>query len=702
MPYAVAVDIGGTFTDLVAYNHEIRKVVYAKSPTTYENLVEGILDCFKKARIKPAEANLVNHGTTLVINSLIQRRGAKTALVTTAGFRDLLEIARANRPDPFDLYYQRDEALIPREARLEVRERMSSEGHVVEPLGVAPLEKLAGELKRVGVQAVAVFFLNSYVNPAHEEEAAEVLKRLLPGVYVTFSAELTREWYEYERCATVAANGYVGPLVNTYIRRLENDLSSLGFRGSLFMMGSNGGLLSVERTCRQPIALVESGPIGGCIGASAYAEAFGFKNVVSFDMGGTTAKCALVENGRFSVDSLYYVNGYVRGFPIRAPVIDIVEIGSGGGSIAWLDSQKRLHVGPRSAGSIPGPVSYARGGSDPTITDANLVLGRLNPERFLGGELRLDAAAAERSIAERIAEPLGCAGRDGTIRMAEGIVSIATVIMAGAIRRISVERGLDPRDFVLFSYGGAGPLHACALARELSIPAVVVPPEPGNFSALGMLLADARIDGSKTFVELLDEKSAAAIRRLFEGMETEAAAALAREFGASEVFFERYAEMRYFGQRHNIKVPVSGMNDAVSIRRAFESDYRRRYGHADDKGAAEFQALHLSAFVHLKRPEITRLPRPAAKAQPAYGRPVYFGAAHAVEAQVFDRESLASGFSAPGPAVIEEYGSTTIIWPGDRFEIGALREIRIACGTIETRMEPTLPAGVKSGESLRN
>jgi N-methylhydantoinase A len=680
--YAVAVDIGGTFTDLVAYDHESRKVVYAKSSTTYGNLVEGILDCFKKALIKPAQAKLVNHGTTLVINSLIQRRGAKTALITTAGFRDLLEIARANRPDPFDLYYQRDEALIPRELRVEVRERIDSKGTVVEPLDAAALENLAGELKTLGVQAISVFFLNSYVNAAHEERAAETLRRLLPGVYVTFSTELTREWYEYERCATVAVNGYVGPLVNTYIRRLEDDLSGQGFKGSLFMMGSNGGLLSVERTCRQPIALVESGPIGGCIGASAYAEALGFENLVSFDMGGTTAKSALIENGRFSVDSLYCVNGYVRGFPIRAPVVDIVEVGSGGGSIAWLDSQKRLHVGPQSAGSEPGPACYRRGGSDPTITDANLVLGRLNPDRFLGGELKLDAAAAERSITDRIAEPLGYGGRDGMIQMADGMVAIATVTMAGAIRRISVERGLDPRDFVLFSYGGAGPLHACALARELSIAMVVVPPEPGNFSALGMLLADARIDASKTFTGPLDEKSAGASRRLFEAMEAEAAAALAREFGASEVFFERRAEMRYVGQRHNIKVPVSGMNDAVSIRRAFEGDYRRRYGHADLKGAAEFQALHLSAFARLQRPEIARLPRPV-KAQPVFARPVHFGAAPgAVETRIFDRESLEPGFAAPGPAVIEEYGSTTIVWPGDRFEIGALGEIRIECNAI--------------------
>src|SRR5919108_4297192 len=609
MSYAVAVDIGGTFTDLVAYDHATHKVIYTKSPTTYDNLVEGILDCFRKAKVQPAEASLVNHGTTLVINSLIQRTGAKAALVTSKGFRDILEIARGNRPDPFDLHYQRDEPLIPRELRLEVRERTGSKGEVVTPLDMAALEKLAHEIATLGVESVAIFFMNSYVNPAHEEAAAERLKELLPGVYVTFSTDLTREWYEYERCSTVAANAYVGPLVSTYIRQLDTDLRERGFHGSLFMMGSNGGLLTAERSCRQPVGLVESGPIGGCIGASAYAEALGFKNVVAFDMGGTTAKFGLVENGCFTVNSVYYANGYIRGFPIKSSVIDIVEVGSGGGSIAWLDSQKRLHVGPQSAGSTPGPVCYGRGGIEPTVTDANLVLQRLNARHFLGGEMELSLDGAQRAIQQRIAEPFGYRGHHGMVEMADGIVSIAIVTMAGAIRRISVLHGLDPRDFVLFSYGGGGPLHACALAHELSVRTVVIPPEPGNFSASGMLLADARIDASETFANLLSENSVSRMSDSFGAMEKRSVEALQSEFGTAEVFFERHAEMRYRGQRHNIKVPVCGLKDVAAIRKAFERDYRRRYGHADAKTPAEFQALHLSAFVRLKRPDIAHLPR---------------------------------------------------------------------------------------------
>jgi N-methylhydantoinase A len=680
MSYAIAVDIGGTFTDLVAFDHETQNVIYSKSPTTYDNLVDGILDCFKKAAIHPAQASLVNHGTTLVINSLIQRKGAKTALVTSKGFRDILEIARGNRPDPFDLHYQRDEPLIPRELRFEVPERMGSKGEVVTPLDLPALQKLAVEIRKLGAESVAIFFMNSYINPEHEESAAKLLKELLPDTYVTFSTDLTREWYEYERCSTVAANAYIGPQVSTYVRRLDSDLTKQGFPGSLFMMGSNGGLLSAERTCRQPIGLVESGPIGGCIGAGAYADKLGFRNIVAFDMGGTTAKCALVENGRFTVNSVYYANGYVKGFPIKSAVIDIVEVGSGGGSIAWLDSQTRLHVGPQSAGSTPGPVCYGRGGLEPTVTDANLVLGRLNPGNFLGGEMKLDVAAAQRAVAERIATPLGYSGEDGMIQMADGLISIAIVVMAGAIRKISVEHGLDPRDFVLFSYGGGGPLHSCALAHELSIPTVVIPPEPGNFSASGMLLADARIDTSKTFVGVLDENTVPVITKIFASMEKETAAALAAEFGTGDVFFEHQAEMRYRGQRHNIKVPVSGLKDREQIRIAFERDYKRRYGHADAKAPAEFQALHLSAFARLKQPEIARLPRASAKTRALPSRRVYFGnAGDWVDAQIFYRDALETGFSAPGPAVIEEYGSTTLVWPGDRFEIGELHEIKIYC-----------------------
>jgi N-methylhydantoinase A len=445
-------------------------------------------------------------------------------------------------------------------------------------------------------------------------------------------------------------------------------------------MGSNGGVLSAERACRQPIALVESGPIGGCIGAAAYAKRLGFDNVISFDMGGTTAKCALVEDGRFSIDSIYYAAGYVQGFPIKSSVLDVIEVGSGGGSIAWLDPQNRLHVGPQSAGSTPGPVCYGNGGTEPTITDANLLLGRLDPQRFLGGEMALDVKASGEAVANAIAGPLGYQGEQGVVEMADGILSIATVIMAGAIRRVTVEHGRDPRDFILFSYGGAGPLHTCALAHELSIPTVVIPPEPGNFSATGMLMADARLDSAHTFTAELNDDSVTAMRAVFSEMEAVARETLIAETGKGDVVFEYHTEMRYRGQRHNIRVPITRLADAAAIRAAFEHDYRRRYGHADENTAAELQALHLSAFAPMRQPEIEALSKPPGTGEARESRQVYFKSSGShVDTRVYDRYSLEPGFTGEGPAILEEYGSTTVIWPGDKFEIGALREIRITC-----------------------
>ena len=678
MSHAVAIDIGGTFTDLVAFNRAGERVVYTKSPTTYGDFAEGILDCFRKAGIALSDVDLIHHGTTLVINTLILRIAGRTALVTTRGFRDVLEIARGNRPAPLDLYYQRDEPLIARDFRFEVSERIGSDGTVIEPLDHGELNALAEHLRETRIESVALFFLNSYLNPTHEALAVQHLRQALPGVFITASTELSREWYEYERTSTVCANAYVGPQVIAYMHHLEERLKAEGFQGTLHMMGSNGGVLSVERTCRQPIALVESGPVGGAIGAGIYASALGFSNAISFDMGGTTAKCTLVEDGRFSVDSVYYVDGYVKGFPIKSPVIEIQEVGSGGGSIAWLDAQNRLHVGPQSAGSSPGPACYGRGGEQPTVTDANLVLGRLNADNFLGGELHLEVDAARAALA-RIAHPLGYVGEEGLVRMAAGVVAIATVIMAGVIRRISIDHGRDPRDFALIAYGGGGPLHACSLARELAIPMVIIPVEPGNFSAVGMTLAEARVDDVRTFSSRLGEAAISAMNAIYSKMQTDGAAALERDFHSPVARFERHVEMRYVGQRHNIKVLVASGADAAQIRHAFERQYKSRYGHADAKAAVEIQALHLSAFARIDHPDIGRLARPRSDTAIA-ARKVHFDTASgAIEARVYQRSALPVGFSAEGPAVIEEYGSTTLVWPGDRFDIGPLFEIRVHC-----------------------
>src|SRR5579864_8664937 len=683
MSYSVAVDIGGTFTDLVGYDAETGAVVFAKSPTTYGNFVDGVLDCLAKAKLEPRRATFLNHGTTLVINSLIERKGAKAALVTTSGFRDVLEIARGNRPDPFDLHYRRDEPLIPRPLRFEVKERIGSTGEIIVPLEAAALAPLAEKLKALGIEAVAIFFMNSYANPQHEESAAQELRRLLPDAYVTCSTELTREWYEYERTSTVAANAYVGPQVSTYVRRLHSELAAKGFGGSLFMMGSNGGLLSVDRTCRQPVNLVESGPIGGCIGAAAYAEALGCNNVIAFDMGGTTAKCALVENGRFSVDSIYYAGGYVKGFPIKSSVIDIVEVGSGGGSIAWLDAQKRLHVGPKSAGSTPGPACYGQGGREPTVTDANLVLGRLNAERFLGGEMKLDVAAAERALAERIGEPLGLSA----VEAADGILRIAATAMSYAVKGVTTERGFDAGDFALFAYGGAGPLHAVEVAREIGMGKVIVPLAPGVFSAFGMLFSDLRYDFVRTWFTPLEDAKFEQIEKVYRALEQQGRDAIAgTSVKPQKIAIKRSADMRYVGQEHAVTVDlpmaVFARKDRNAIKRHFDAMHAQRYGTSAPAERAEIVSLRSTVTGLMRKPpqrRIARGGRMPAKAASNGKRNVYYGG-HFHMTPTYRRDTLVAGNRIKGPALIEEYASTTVLMPGDAMDVDALGNLVIAVG----------------------
>ncbi|MBT5047791.1 MAG: hydantoinase/oxoprolinase family protein, partial [Rhodospirillaceae bacterium] len=592
-----------------------------------------------------------------------------------------LEIGRGNRPTPFDLRYRRDPPLVPRPLRFEIGGRIDGQGNEIEPLDLEGLDRLAETFRKDGVEAVAISFLNSYAAPGHETEAARRLRNQLPDTYVSAGTELSREWFEYERSATVSANAFVGPMVAEYLGQFETTLRDRGYDGALYMMGSNGGVLSAARARREPVKLVESGPAGGCIGAAAFARSLGLDNVIAFDMGGTTAKCTLISKGRFSVENATYIGGFETGFPIRAAVIDIVEIGTGGGSIAALDAQNRLHVGPRSAGAEPGPACYGRGGSDPTVTDANLILGRLDPDRFLGGELTLDVNAARDALNNAIAAPLGYEGEDGLLHMADGVVTIAVDRMAGAIRKISVERGLDPRDFALLTYGGGGPLHASALAHALDIPQVIVPPEPGNFSATGMLLANARVDEARTYLCLLDEAAVARTRDVFAEM-AEAATAQLREEAAGDIDFDYDAEMRYRGQKHSIRIAVGELDSEAALRRAFSEEYRRRYGHADEAAIIEYVGLHLGAIMATQQPDVARLSRlQEDTSATGASRPVCLPQDTVpTETAIYDRAALAPGFSAHGPAIIEEYGSTTLIGKSDRFEIGALGEIRISCG----------------------
>jgi N-methylhydantoinase A len=682
LPYIIAVDIGGTFTDLVACDVDTGAVAFTKSPTTYGNLGEAIFDCIRKARLDARDASFVKHGTTLVINALLQRAGAKTALVTTRGFRDVLEVGRGNRTQPFNLRFHREPPLIPRELRFEATERMEASANVRVPLATRELTALADALKAEKVEALAISFINSYVNPAHEQAAAESLRKLLPDVFVTTGSELTREWHEYERTATVAANAYVGPQVSRYIADFDAELRAGGFAGSLLLMGSHGGVISAERGCREPITLVESGPVGGCIGAASFGSALGIDNLVAFDMGGTTAKCAMIERGRYAVESIYHIGGPDAGFPIRGNVIDILEVGIGGGSIAWLDELKRLNVGPKSAGSMPGPACYDRGGVEPAVTDAHLALGRLEPGHFLGGEMNLAPEKARTALAHRIATPLGYAGTEAVTRAAKGVLAIANLTMSSIIKKISIARGFDPRDFALFCYGGGGPLHGTELARALNIPRVVVPPEPGNFSAMGMLLADPRLDTARTWVVPLNADNMPKALAIYAELEAQGGAALRREFGEGEITFEREAEIRYKGQQHSLKIALPAGGDAAALREKFDREYERRYGHANPAAEAQLVVLHSLATLHMARPELVRLADRDRHAKTAglRQRPIFFlEEDRFLDATILDRYALPVGFAGRGPALIEEYGSSTLIGPRDTFTVGKLKEIDIDC-----------------------
>ena len=679
MSLIFAVDTGGTFTDIAVFDVDLGKVSCAKALTTYGELVDGVLQCVEEVGADLRDASLAKHGTTLVINTLLQRDGARVALITTKGFRDTLELGRGNRTRPFRMDYKRAPPLVPRDLRFEVDERIHGRGEVFKAPDLTEIDALAERLRGLNIEGVAVSFLNSYLNDSHEAIVTARLRNLLPDMYVTAGAELTRQWYEYERTCTAAANAITGPRTASYIRHLANQLRAGGFCNTLYMMGSNGGALSVERTLREPINLIESGPVGGCIGAGAYGEELGIKNLIAFDMGGTTAKCALIKEGKFSLHSPYFVGGYEEGFPIRTSVVDIVEIGAGGGSIAWVDEATRLHVGPQSAGSDPGPVAFCRGGSQPTVTDANLIVGRIGPEVFLGGELSLDLNAAEAAISEKVADRLGLQAQP-IEATAHGILELATLNMTNAIRQITVERGVDPRDFSLFVFGGSGPIYAAELARELNIPQVIIPPEPGNFSAVGMLLADPRIDKTQTMIMDLNESALVRLDNAFEQITNEAVRTLSEEVEGGNVTIARTVDMRYRGQKHTFSVALeTSPKDVFALRSAFEKYYQKRFGHSDETAPIEIVGVHVNAQAHTKKPDLRQLRRSfTSPSQGVRRRRVYYGDELGwLDVPIYRRDNLPIGFEKEGPAVIEEYSSTTVIGVKDQCLVGSLGEIQI-------------------------
>lgn len=674
----IAVDTGGTFTDLVSYNVDTGKISFTKSLTTHDAPVRGVLDCLRKASVGVESAASFKLGTTLVINTLLEQSGPNVALVTTRGFRDVLELGRGNRTEPFNLQFQRPPAFARRQARFEVAERIGGDGDVIEAPPREQVEEIARRIREANISTVAVSFINGYANPVHERLVGAWLREMLPDCFVTCATELSRQWYEFERTSTAVANAYTGPVMTRYVQAMESSLQELGFKGQTLVMGSNGGVLSPMRAAQAPVALVESGPIGGCIGAARYADALGLEDVIAFDMGGTTAKAAVIRRSEYEVLTTYYVGGYGKGIPIQTPVVDIVEVGAGGGSIAWLDEQQQLHVGPRSAGSRPGPIAYGRGGKDLTVTDANLVLGRLNPAAFQGGEMRLDTDAVQRAMiamAHKLSLP-----PDGAERaMANGILAIAAVTMGEAIKKVTVERGKDPGKFVMIAYGGGGPLHGVEIAREVGIRRVVVPPQAGNFAAIGMLLADVRREESRTEVAPLNTDSLQSVSRVWAELEQSLAASVIGDFGNVDIVMRRRAEMRYEGQMHTVQVEIES-RDAAAIRRAFDQVYLERYGHEMPSASVEFVSVQVVAKAVTKMPtldELFRRDRMSESPRASERLVCFSGRAELIKTAVYQRDDLPPGFHANGPLVVEEYGSTTIVGPTDSIEVGQFGEIHV-------------------------
>jgi N-methylhydantoinase A len=676
----VGIDIGGTFTDLVGVADGA--ILTAKTLTVPADPTVGAATALREAGCDVATVGELLHGSTIAINTVLERSGALTALVTTEGFRDIYAIGRGNRPDAFNLDFHRPRPLVPRELTFEVRERMNAAGDVLVGIDAAAVEALGHRLTALGVEAVAICFLHSYANPAHEMVAGEVLRRVCPHIFVTTSHEILREFREYERTSTTALNAFVGPRVSRYLARFEGFAREAKFAGQIAIMRSNGGTMSISQARRQPVAMMESGPVAGMIGAAHLARLLGIDRAIGFDMGGTTAKTALIAGGVLPIEEGYVIGDAFTGQPMQLPVVDIVEVGAGGGSIAWCDDNCGLHVGPVSAGADPGPVCYGRGGERPTVTDADLVLGRLNGERFLGGGMRLDRAGAQTAIRATLGDRLGL----DAVTAACGIATIVDGAMSLAVRAVSVNRGIDPRDTAVIAFGGAGPLHAAAIAREISIPKVIIPKLPGNFSALGMLMAEWRQDFVRTLIGELGGVPPADTARAFADLRGAGEAALAHD-GLSGGTFAFAADLRYRGQEHTISIPVTGpgdlSGDTAATRRRFDEQHNRRHGHAAPDQSIEIVNLRLVVTLARLDDAIGRwlsAPWSPERAAPAERRIVHDDRARPVEADILWRPGLAAGTEIAGPAVIEERNSTTFVPPGDRAVIDAFGNIVITLG----------------------
>jgi len=665
MSLRVGIDAGGTFTDLVAYDSESGQLLSCKSPSTAEHPIEAFLATFGIVGIEPAQIRELIHGTTIATNALIERKGANVAFVTTAGFEDLPFIQRINRRELYNLGWQKSKPLVrSRHSCLGLNERILSDGSVLRPLDRGEVEALCERIRREGYEAAAVCLLFAYLNPEHEREVREIFEKRLGGLPFSISHEVAPIWREYERASTTIADAYLKPLLSRYISEITSGLNRAGSDVPWTTMKSNGGIGLAAACADNPIQLAMSGPAGGMIASQAIARALELSHVVTLDMGGTSCDVGIIVNGEQRLTTEYEIE---FGLPAAIPLIDVKTIGAGGGSIAWVNAGGFLQVGPRSAGARPGPACYGLGGEEPTVTDANLFLGRLDPEFFLDGRMKLHPGKSQAALAARCTA-LGMS----ELELASAVLQIAENNMANAIRMVSIAQGHDPRDFTLIAFGGAGPLHASAIARSLGLPRVAVPMVPGNASAFGFLLADPRVDKIRTHAHRSDLVDVEQVNRQFAEMRTEAAADLQASGYPDEPRFLNFINLRYLGQNyeHDVPVPTGEITDAV-LREAFSSFHDMHealYGYAMRDGIIELISFQVTALGDTDKPTLEMLRPSATQIQPGT-RPVYFPRAGWLEASIVHRLSLSPGDELIGPAIVQEAGSTTVLLPGDRLSV---------------------------------
>ena len=660
MAVNIAIDTGGTFTDLVLADEQTGRLYFHKIASTPDDpgkaLVDGIEQITAKAGYNHHDIKILIHGTTVATNAILQRNGAKVAMITTAGFRDVLHIQRQDRPLMYDLRCRPAEPLVPRSLRLELNERMGYDGRARQPIDEGQLEQLIDELKQRQVDAVAVGLLHSYANPEHEQAVGQTLAKQLPDATVCLSHELVQEQGEYERFSTCAINAFVQPVMQRYLTGINRNLNNAGIKSPLFVMKSNGGTMSVEAAARQCVHTILSGPAGGVVAGKTIAQDKGRRNLITTDMGGTSFDVAVIHEG----DIAFARDNEMAGLAIKVPMLDIHTVGAGGGSIGWIDSGQALRVGPQSAVALPGPPCYGRGGSEPTVTDANLILGRLSPTSLLGGDLQLDTEAAHRAVHDRLARPLGLSVEDA----AEGMIQVVNSAMNAAIRKLTVERGFDPRVFTLCPFGGAGPLHGAELAHEMGVQQVLIPPAPGVTSAVGLLMSNLREDHVRTLVGRLDQINGDQITNTADELAEQAADRLAFARQGKDLRTTRQLGLRYLGQGFDIPVPIApGTLELQTVSNDFHCLHQRMYGFARHDQPIELVNIWVSVEVDLASIELPRLSTSGHGPEPVATRNVIFdGQGH--DTPVFQRNDLSAHDTLQGPAIIEQLDSTTVVWPG--------------------------------------